>query len=161
MDTNWPRVGYRKELHEWEGVQSWFWPPIAKRLPPVRKTPFLRAKRKGGRPRAHDSLAFNALLWILRSGGRWRDLPKKFGSKATAFRRLRRWYRGAWLENAWRAYLYQMNEMERGRWARCFEIAVFRRQLHWAYDLERIYRQEYATRDYQASGGPECLRVRR
>ena len=34
---------------------------------------------------------FNALLWIARSGARWRDLPERFGPYQTAKRRYYRW----------------------------------------------------------------------
>jgi transposase len=34
---------------------------------------------------------FNALLWMARSGARWRDLPEKFGPYQTAKRRYYRW----------------------------------------------------------------------
>jgi transposase len=33
----------------------------------------------------------NALLWMARSGGRWRDLPKQLGDYETVKRRYYRW----------------------------------------------------------------------
>jgi transposase len=48
--------------------------------------------RKGKRgPRADNRRCLNALLWVARSGGRWRDLPKSFGKPAAAKRRYDRW----------------------------------------------------------------------
>jgi transposase len=36
----------------------------------------LLPKPKGrGRPRAEDRRTLNAILWVLRSGARWKDLP--------------------------------------------------------------------------------------
>ena len=34
---------------------------------------------------------FDAILWLARSGGRWRDLPERFGPYQTAKRRYYRW----------------------------------------------------------------------
>jgi len=50
------------------------------------------------------------ILRILRSGARWQDLPEKFPSPATCWRRLRDWEKqGVWLA-IWRAFLAELNE---------------------------------------------------
>ena len=36
--------------------------------------------KKGGRPRAPDRACFEGILWILRTGARWRDLPDEYPS---------------------------------------------------------------------------------
>lgn len=42
--------------------------------------PFVPGGRKGKRdPRSDGRRFFDALLWMRRSGGCWRDLPEKFG----------------------------------------------------------------------------------
>jgi transposase len=54
--------------------------------------PFVPGGRKGRRgPRSDGRRFFNALLWMARSGARWRDLPERFGSYQTAKRRYYRW----------------------------------------------------------------------
>src|SRR5207253_5071729 len=50
-----------------------------------------RSRRRGGRPRASDRKVLEGILWILRSGARWQDLPVEFPSPATCWRRLRDW----------------------------------------------------------------------
>lgn len=54
--------------------------------------PFIPGGRKGKRgPRSNNRCFLNALLWIARSGGRWRDLPERFGKYQTVKRRYYRW----------------------------------------------------------------------
>ena len=53
---------------------------------------FAPGGRKGKRgPRADNRRFLNGLLWMARSGGRWRDLPKRFGKHAAVKRRYSRW----------------------------------------------------------------------
>jgi len=47
---------------------------------------------KGKRgPRTDNRRFLNALLWMTRSGGRWRDLPERLGDYHTVKRRYYRW----------------------------------------------------------------------
>jgi transposase len=47
---------------------------------------------KGKRgPRADNRRFLDALLWMARSGGRWRDLPERFGNHDSVKRRYYRW----------------------------------------------------------------------
>ncbi len=53
---------------------------------------FVPGGRKGRRgPRSDGRRFFDALLWMARSGARWRDLPERFGPYQTAKRRYYRW----------------------------------------------------------------------
>ena len=59
--------------------------------------PHLPSKAKEGKPRADDRRTVNAILYVLLTGCRWADLPKRYGDDSTANRRLRRWERiGVW-----------------------------------------------------------------
>lgn len=42
-------------------------------------------------PRSDGRRFVNALLWLARSGARWRDLPERFGNYQTVKRRYYRW----------------------------------------------------------------------
>lgn len=53
---------------------------------------FVPGGRKGKRgPRTNNRLFLDALLWIARSGSRWRDLPERFGDYQSVKRRYYRW----------------------------------------------------------------------
>ena len=52
---------------------------------------FRGAAKASGGPRADNRQFLNALLWMARSGGRWRDFPKQFGKHAAVKRRYYRW----------------------------------------------------------------------
>jgi len=53
---------------------------------------FVPGGRRGKRGPGSDNRRFlNALLWMARAGGRWRDLPDRFGDHDTAKRRYYRW----------------------------------------------------------------------
>ncbi len=131
------------EPHEWLGVPLWAWPWIARQLPPPKTTPFLRARRKGGRPRNDDRLALSAILWRLRTGGTWQKLPPRFGSAATARRRLEFWTKGDRLECLWRAYLEQISKVERLRWKDALLAASIRQQPCWRFGLEYVWRMDF------------------
>lgn len=54
---------------------------------------------QGGRPRLSDELALNGILFVLRTGIPWEELPQQmgFGSGMTCWRRLRAWQAaGVW-----------------------------------------------------------------
>ena len=53
---------------------------------------FVPGGRRGKRgPRSDGRRFFDAILWLAHSGGRWRDLPERFGPYQTAKRRYYRW----------------------------------------------------------------------
>ena len=61
--------------------------------------PEVRPSEKGGRPRLDDERALNGILFVLRTGIAWEDLPQElgFGSGMTCWRRLRDWQAaGVW-----------------------------------------------------------------
>ena len=61
------------------------WQRIAPHLPQYSPSP------KGGRPRAEDRDALEGILWVLRTGARWQDIPVDLPSGSTCWRRLQEW----------------------------------------------------------------------
>ena len=50
-----------------------------------------------GRPCRDYRQILNGILWILRTGAPWRDLPERYGPWQTVYSRFRRWQReGMW-----------------------------------------------------------------
>ena len=90
------------------------WQKIEPLLPRPPKRP------RGGRPPVGNRRVLEGILWILRSGARWRDLPSEFPSPSTCWRRLRRWEeQGVWLR-VWRTFLAELNERQQVKWSESF-----------------------------------------
>jgi transposase len=54
--------------------------------------PFLPSERGRGCRPAHDNRRFfNGMMFVLRTGIPWRDLPAEYGNWNSVFRRFRRW----------------------------------------------------------------------
>jgi len=52
---------------------------------------------KPGNPGGDTRLFIDAVLWVARAGGRWRDLPEEFGKWNSVFSRYNNWCRkGVW-----------------------------------------------------------------
>jgi len=52
---------------------------------------------KTGRPRSNDRATINGIIYVLISGCRWAEMPKRYGFKSTANRRLQNWQqKGVW-----------------------------------------------------------------
>jgi transposase len=65
-------------------------------LAPLLPTPRLRRDRRG-RPWRDPRDVLNGILWILRTGAPWKDLPARYPSYQTCHRRFQTWIdRGTW-----------------------------------------------------------------
>ena len=87
--------------------------------------PLLPRLRSRGRPWANNRKVLEGILWILRTGARWVDLPEEYASPSTCWRRLKLWEeQGVWLK-IWRTFLTELNEWGRIHWSECFMDATF------------------------------------
>jgi transposase len=87
--------------------------------------PRTKRGRQGGRPWISHRAVLDGILWVLKTGARWRDLPEGYPSPSTCWRRLARWEEdGTWLA-IWRAFLGQLNERGRLEWGESFIDATF------------------------------------
>ncbi len=58
---------------------------LVERIPASPRSP------KGGRPPADSRKVVRGIFWILDNGAKWKDLPKRFGSKSTVHRWFQKW----------------------------------------------------------------------
>jgi transposase len=61
-------------------------------IAPLIPEPVRRADGRG-RPWKDSREVINGILWVLRSGARWEDLPERFPSYQTCHRRFQQWVR--------------------------------------------------------------------
>ena len=104
------RVVYLSD-EQWKKIE-----PLIPKPPP---------RPKGGRPRADDRLVFEGILWILKTGARWKDLPDKYPHPSTCWRRLKEWYEAEVLKDMWRAFLSELDANGVLDWEEAFIDASF------------------------------------
>jgi transposase len=82
--------------------------------------PLLPPPRARGHPRADDRRTINGILWVLRSGARWKDLPPKYGSRSTCHRRLQEWQDQEVWEGIWLKLLSNLDAQAKLDWNQAF-----------------------------------------
>lgn len=87
------------------------WQLIAPHLPPPKKT---------GRKRADDRTTLEGILFVLRTGCPWSDLPREYGAPTTVWRRLRQWEKAGVWESVWRTMLSTLDAQGKLEWAQAF-----------------------------------------
>ena len=97
-----------------ELVTEELWGAIAPLLPPEPPKP------KGGRPRVPDRAALAGILFVLKSGIAWEDLPLELGcgSGSTCWRRLRAWQQAGVWHAPHRALLDRLGRADGIDWSR-------------------------------------------
>jgi len=87
--------------------------------------PLLPKLKSGGRPWKNNRLVFEGILWILRTGARWKDLPERYPSPSTCWRRLKLWEeQGVW-EKMWRTFIRRLDKKGQIDWSECFMDGTF------------------------------------
>ena len=82
--------------------------------------PLLPQMRSRGRPWADSRRVLEGILWVLKTGARWRDLPKEYPSASTCWRRLRQWEEhGVW-RKVWRQFLSELDQRGKLDWSESF-----------------------------------------
>ena len=95
------------------------WLKIERLLPKEKPSP------RGGRRRIDDREVIEGIFWVLRSGARWKDLPREYPSATTCWRRLREWEdAGVWL-SIWRAFLSELDDEGQLNWHEVFADGTF------------------------------------
>ncbi len=114
-----------------------------------------------GRPWQNNRSCLEGILWILRTGARWQDLPERYPSPSTCWRRLKMWTdQDIWL-NIWRAFLAELNGQQGIDWNEAFLDGTFapakkggvtlerpnagRAQSLWYWQTARVFLWEYPS----------------
>jgi len=80
---------------------------------------------RGGRPRADARHCLEGILWVLKSGARWKDLPRCFPSYVTCWRRFVDWSaEGIW-DEAWRRLVAKLDAQGQVEWEESFADGTF------------------------------------
>jgi transposase len=87
--------------------------------------PIPKPDPRGGRPRVDSRQCLEGILWVLRSGARWKDLPRSFPSYVTCWRRFAAWsLSGVW-DRAWERLIKQLDERGAINWSEGFADGTF------------------------------------
>ena len=80
---------------------------------------------RGGRPRADVRRCLEGILWVLRSGARWKDLPRSFPSYVTCWRRFAEWSDDGVWDQAWRRLVALLDQQGQVDWEEGFADGTF------------------------------------
>ena len=87
--------------------------------------PLLPKLKSNGRPWKNNRLVIEGILWILRTGARWKYLPERYPSPSTCWRRLKLWEeQGVW-EKIWRTFIRRLDKRGQIDWSECFMDGTF------------------------------------
>jgi transposase len=70
-------------------------------------------QKRGGRPRANDRKTLEGILWILKTGAQWSELPTHYGSYVTCWRRLKAWEEDGTWEKIWNRFLAVLSRKDK------------------------------------------------
>ena len=65
-----------------------------------------------GRPRIHPRPILDGILWILRTGAPWKDLPDRYPSHQTCHRRFQQWCRDGTMEGILKALAQDLKDRD-------------------------------------------------
>jgi len=87
--------------------------------------PLLPQSSGRGRPWADNRRVLEGILWVLKTGARWRDLPPEYPSPSTCWRRLQLWEeQDVWLD-VWRQFLAELDARGQLDWSESFVDGSF------------------------------------
>ena len=81
--------------------------------------------KKGGRPPANKRQVVQGIFWILDNGAKWKDLPRRYGSKSTVHRWFKKWVQEGLFEELMREAGRCVEEREGFRLYECFIDGTF------------------------------------
>jgi len=91
-------------------VSDELWSKVEPLIPPA------PSHAKGGRPRLPDRTAFEAMIYVLRTGIQWNALPRELGASSTVHDRFQEWEQKGFFKALWQAGLADYDEVEGIQW---------------------------------------------
>jgi transposase len=153
----------------WRGLTTQPWDAIRVHLPQP------KVAGRAGRPRVEDRRCLEGILWILWTGSQWSELPRRYGSSSTCWRRLKHWEETGILLRLWRACLAQLNDQQKLRWDECVADGRFipakkggprsgrpsgaRARSGWFWSMARVLRWEHTWRRQPQRRSPSLRRA--
>src|SRR5690606_11364373 len=92
---------------------------LAERIPDAPVSP------KGGRPPTDKRQAIRGIFWILDNGAKWKDLPRRFGSKSAVHRWFKQWVEDGVFERIMREAGRCVEERDGFRLYECYIDGTF------------------------------------
>jgi transposase len=89
------------------------------------RVPDAPVRPKGGRPAMDKRQALRGIFWILDNGAKWKDLPRKFGSKSAVHRWFSTWVKAGVFEELMRGAGRLVEDRGGYRLYECFIDATF------------------------------------
>jgi putative transposase len=93
----------------WE-VSDELWGQVRPLIPPA------PSHAKGGRPRLDDRRAFEAIVYVLRTGIQWNALPRELGASSTVHDRFQEWEQAGFFKALWQAGLSEYDDLVGIQW---------------------------------------------
>ena len=124
------------------------WAIIEPLIPPSPRRPDGR-----GRPWKDNRAVLNGILWILRSGARWKDLPERFPPYQTCHRRFQMWVRDGTLRRVLEALAEDLRRRGELDLSECFIDGTF----VVAKKGARSGKDQAGQRHFSHGGGPTAL----
>ena len=78
-----------------------------------------------GRPRIDDRAILNGILWIMRTGAQWMDMPDRYPSYQTCHRRFQEWVKAGAFEEILKALANDLKERGDLDLSECFVDGTF------------------------------------
>ena len=103
------------------GLTDEQWAIIAPLLPEEKRSPSGRR----GRPWRPAREVLNGILWILRTGARWKDLPDRYPPYQTCHQRFQRWVRAGVMERILQALAQDLKAHGQLDVRECFSDGTF------------------------------------
>ena len=80
---------------------------------------------EGGRPRVDARACLEGILWVLKTGARWQELPDRYPSSASCWRRHKQWTEVGLMVKAWERLLRSLDRRKLLDWSQAMGDGTF------------------------------------